>query len=480
MSNISIKKATMINAFSKYFSLAINIIFVAILARIITPEDHGLISLVVVFTSFFTVISDLGIGTSIIQNKDLSQDDVSRLFGLTFWIGLILIILFFFLSFVVAFIYKDNRYITIFSILTIAVFFTTINVVPNALLLREKKFLSIGIRVIVITLLTGILTVLAALSGWKHYALVLQSILLAAGSFIWNYASNRTKVLFTQKKSTIDKIKSYSGFHFAFNVLNYFARNFDSLLIGKSLGTEPLAYYNKSYTLMLYPISNLTFVITPILHPILSDYQNNKDYIYEIYIKVLKVLSLMGVFISVFSFFAAKEIIMIVFGDQWIPAIMTFKWLSLSIYFQMTASSAGAIYLSIGNSKLMFRSGVMFTITTLICIVIGVMLGTIETVALMVSVSFVIKYLIEFIHLIKIGLKQSLLSFFNNFIPELIMTIVMILTSYLLMQIKMDNLYISLIVKLAVSSTVYFILLLILKQWKYLLFIFIKNNNNNA
>ena len=76
------------------------------------------------------------------------------------------------------------------------------------------------------------------------------------------------------------------------------------------MGEVALGYYDKAYRLMLYPVQNLTHVITPVLHPILSDYQDDYDKIYSQYVKVVKILSLLGVFILVFCFFSAKEIIL--------------------------------------------------------------------------------------------------------------------------------------------------------------------------
>ena len=68
---------------------------------------------------------------------------------------------------------------------------------------------------------------------------------------------------------------------------------------------------------MLYPVGNLTHVITPVLHPILSEHQDDKNYIYHQYMKVVKLLSLMGVFITPYCFFMADYIILIMFGSQW-------------------------------------------------------------------------------------------------------------------------------------------------------------------
>ena len=80
-------------------------------------------------------------------------------------------------------------------------------------------------------------------------------------------------------------------------MFNYFARNADNLLVAKFMGDTQLGYYDKAYKLALYPEQNLTHVITPVIHPILSEYQDDKAYIYENYMKIVKILSLLGLFV---------------------------------------------------------------------------------------------------------------------------------------------------------------------------------------
>ena len=75
----------------------------------------------------------------------------------------------------------------------------------------------------------------------------------------------------------------FSSFQFLFNFINYFSRNADSILIGKYLGTAPLGFYDKSYRLMLMPVQNLTHIITPVLMPVLSRFENDKNYIFNSY-----------------------------------------------------------------------------------------------------------------------------------------------------------------------------------------------------
>jgi PST family polysaccharide transporter len=149
---------------------------------------------------------------------------------------------------------------------------------------------------------------------------------------------------FTSGITAIQKIFSYSLYQFLFNLINYFSRNLDKLLIGKYLGMNALGYYEKSYRLMMLPIQNITYVITPVMHPVLSDFQNDHNYLASSYEKIVRILAFIGFPLSIFLFFTAKELTLILFGSQWLPSVPIFQILALSAGIQIILSSSGSIF----------------------------------------------------------------------------------------------------------------------------------------
>ena len=90
----SIKTATLLNAAAKYTNVIFNLLATSILARILSPEDYGVVAVVTVFSTFFLLFADIGLGSGIIQNKDLNDDDISNIFSFTIYLGLALMVLF--------------------------------------------------------------------------------------------------------------------------------------------------------------------------------------------------------------------------------------------------------------------------------------------------------------------------------------------------------------------------------------------------
>lgn len=467
--NISIKKAAIINGVSKYAKIILSTVFSAILARILTPEDFGIVAVITVFSTFFTMLSDLGIGPAIVQEKSLGKREINSLFTYSIYIAASLTLIFLVLAFPVAWFYKDNIYIKPTALLSVALFFNAVNMVPNGILNREKKFVSIGIRTVVVYLVSAPIAILLALHGWRYYALIVQSILVALLTFIWNMATTKPNFLRHPDKEAILRIKSFSGYQFAFNLINYFARNLDNLLAGKFMGETNLGNYNKAYNLMLFPVNNLAGVISPVLHPILSDFQDRPAQIYSKYLRIVKFLFCCGIGVSALCYLASEEIIGILYGDQWKECVTCFKYLSIAIIPQMINSSAGAVFQALGNTKLLFKSCIVNTCLTIAAILFGILYGcSIQALALCVAISYIFHFFLAFIFLIKGGFHMSLPAFFKSLTPEFMMTAIMIAAIFLF-RFEFENIVVSLLVKCIYIGVVWLLMMVVSKEYKIII-----------
>lgn len=475
MANISLKRAALLNAASRYASVFLNLIFTMILARILTPKEYGVVAVTVVFTNLFNIFADMGISAGIIQNKKLTIKDNDGIFLFTFILGIALGILFFFFSFWIASFYSNPVYIPLGAVLSFSLFFSTLNMVPNALLLKDKDFVLIAKRNIAIPFITSLITVILAFYGFSYYALVLQSLAFSFFNFLLNFlTTHRRYHLSLSIHSSFDGVRrifSFSLYQFLFNLINYFSRNLDNLLVGRFWGPASLGYYDKAYKLMVYPNLMLTHVITPVLQPILSDYQDNKNFIYEKYIKIVKFLSLLGVFIVSYCYIASHEIILILFGAQWEQAIPYFAWLSLSVWAQMILGTTGSIFQSAGDTKRLFLCGCLTTCLTVSAIISGIMSGELIDVARNVSLSYMAQFVFVMFLLIHVTLEQSYARFLKIFVPEAIIAATLFATGEVISQFTIDQLLVRAIIKLIALGVVYIVLCKLLKQMQYLLLI---------
>ena len=464
-SDVNLRRGMFITFISKYSNIIVQLIINSILARLLGPEEFGVVAVITVFTTFFTILGDMGIGPAIIQDKTLENKDISNIFKFSIIASVIIGILFYIFSYFISFFFSNKIYVTLGFMLAFSVMFNILKIVPNAVILKNKNFKLAGIINISVNIIVGIITIALAFYGLSYYALVVDSVLKSCFIFIISLIFCGLKIEKGFEIDSIKKIKSYSTYQFSFNFINYFTRNLDNILTGKFLGANSLAYYDKAYKLMLYPIQNLTHVITPVLHPVLSEYQNNREIIYESYMKVVKILAYIGIFISVFCFFSSKEIIRIMYGSNWDIAIPIFKILSLSIVVQMILSSIGSIFQATGEVDKLFSTGVISSIFTVSAIMFGIIKGDIVSLAIGVSISFLFNFIQCFYVLITKVFNRNFVEFLIELKNIPIIGGIMILGYLLLNNFSISNILLSVIIKLSVGIICYLIGLVITKEY---------------
>lgn len=463
---MSLKKAALINGAGKYSRIFFSIIVNAILARILSPADYGIVAVLTVFSTFFSTLSDMGFGVAIVQNKKLTQNDIDNIYSFTVYISFGLMIIFSILSFPIASFYNNNIYIPLSMLLSVSLLFDAMNMVPNGILNRNKEFLVIAIRTVIVYVIGAGITVILALKGFRYYSLAIQAIITSVGTFLWNYATTRPKFKFKFKMESIEKVFNYSAYQFAFNFVNYFSRNLDNLLTGKFMGNAQLGYYNKAYDLMLYPVNNLTGVVTPVLHPILSDFQHDINIIYKKYIKVFKILFCVGAFIAPLCYLGGKEIISLMYGNNWGESVICFQFLSIAILPQMLNSSASGVFQAIGNTRLLFWNSCINTLLTIIAILIGVFGGRdIVSLSAAVSIAYLCQFFTVFYMLIKMGMGIKWSRFLNDILPDLVLLLGMELAT-ILYPFSIKNIFISFISKFLFLGVIFLVLLKITGESK--------------
>lgn len=233
----------------------------------------------------------------------------------------------------------------------------------------------------------------------------------------------------------------------------------DKILVGKILGLEILGFYEKSYRLMTMPISNLTNVMVPTIQPILSDYQNNKEILYNVYKKISKFLFVIGALLTPYLFFTAKELIFIIFGSQWSNAIPIFQILSISVLFQIIDSLSGSIFQSANAVKYLFWSGGFCAFINMLFLFVGLFLfKNIIATSCLISISFILNFLISSYYINKVVFSNSLRNYLGIMITPLIL---MFLLSFLLFACSYINMsfIISAVVKFIVTVLVSYIYL---------------------
>lgn len=456
-------------ALARYSGIIISIAIGAVLARLLTPEEFGIVALVTVFVSFFNLLSDFGLGPAVVQNQLLDDKDVYSIFSFSILLGLLLSGLFFLAAPLIAGFYNEPELINVSRLLSLAILFYSLQIIPKALFQKALKFKQIGLITVSVQLFSGIIAIALAYKGFSYYALVVQSILVSGISLIIFYFLKPVKIAWRIQFSAIRKIIRFSSFQFMFNFINYFSRNADNILIGKFLGSAPLGYYDKSYRLMMMPVQNLTHVITPVLMPVLSKYQDDKNFVFSSYLKVVKLLATIGFPLSVFLYFAAGDIIRILYGPQWTQSIPVFELLALTVGIQMVLSSSGSLFQTLNRTDLLFVSGFLSAITMVGGICYGIFIGkTLEAVGYGLIGAFCINFFQGFYFLINKALNKSLITFLKTFGFPVFVALVISVFLWIFATIEPVSIGVAFVAKIVLAGLIFIGMVMSRKEYRTL------------
>jgi PST family polysaccharide transporter len=461
----------------KYAQYAIQVLTSAVLARLLTPEEFGVVAIINVFVFFFLILSTFGLATAVIQKQHLSSQNIYSLFIITIILGIGFSLIFFASAPIISSLYNDNEYIKITRLLSVSMFFHTVNSIPLAILTKEKKFKTIGIVTFWVGLTTGIFAILLALNDFSYYSLVYKSILESFLVFSIYFRLSKIRILGRVSFKIFSDVFSYSAFQLLYNVVDYFSKSLDILIIGKYLGASKLGLYDRAYRL-LSTVNGLTLVFSPVLHPVLSSHQKDRGIIFNVFKKVTKYLFLLGLPLSVFLHFSSKEIILILYGEQWFKSIPVFEFLSMIIWIQILYSSTQSFFQVLGKTNYLLLLGLVFLLSIFIAVYTGVFINdSIISVAFYLVFAYVVIFLFAYYLLIIKLFKEKVNGIFKVFYPGIVVASVILISNLGLRQfIPIDNLLISLSVKILISGFSFIISLIILNEMKDLIGLFKSKN----
>lgn len=455
---MSLKKelvsGTLYMAVAKYSGLAMTILITAILSRLLTPENFGVVALAGVMLALFNLLADIGIGPAVIQNKTLTAEDMNSINTFNSYQGLVLGVAFFFCAPFIAEYYGNPQVKLVCQIMSVNILMGCVNAVPNNILYRQQRFKLITIISLCSQFIGGAIAISMAFHGYGPISLVLPSAIISIPTMLVLRYITKVHFVWRIDWAPLKRIFSFSVFQFLANVVGYFSRNMDSMLVGKYMGMKQLGYYNKSYNLQLMPLQYISGVLIPVMLPVFSKYQDDINYIQQKYTQILRFFAFVGVPLCVLLYFCADELILLFFGDQWGQSVPCFKIIALSIPFQIQGCSSGSVFQATGHTKAMFWNSFIGAFFTLGSFAVGVIIfGTIEALAWGYTAAMIITTFICFYIMYTYALKSSFLIYLREMIAPSIFAVFLCVALYFTSLLPISIPIVAMIVKGMVGVT---------------------------
>jgi PST family polysaccharide transporter len=330
---------------------------VIILARLLAPEDFGLVAMVTAVTGFAGLFKDMGLSMATIQQKEINEAQISTLFWVNFLISCSFMILLMLVSPLIAIFYKEPLLVKITIVSSLPFFFAGLTIQHQALLRRQMKFGQLAFIEVFSIFGATVLAILLAVLGGGYWAIVslppINSILLAAG--VWLI----TKWIpgMPLRNTGVRSMLSFGGNIVGFNAINYFARNLDKMLIGRFYDASSLGYYSQAYRLLMLPLMQISGPVAGVAIPALSRLQDDPERYRKYYMKIVSLMTSVTVPCVVFMMVMSKELIVTILGPQWDRTSMIFAILAVSAIFQPITYTSGWLFISQGRSRTMLHWG---------------------------------------------------------------------------------------------------------------------------
>jgi O-antigen/teichoic acid export membrane protein len=369
---------TVIGQVSKF---SLRMVSLIILARLLAPEDYGLIGMVTVVLGFVNLFKDLGLSVATVQAPELNHRQVSTMFWINMAISVAIMLVTIALAPAIAWFYKEPRLIEITLVLAIGFIFGGLSVQHQALLRRQMRFKDLAIIEIVSMFLGVIAAIVSAWYGAAYWSLVILQLIgqVTTAAGVWLLCGWRPGLPI--RGSGIRPMLAIGGNYTGFMILNYLSTNLDNVLIGSSLGAVPLGLYNRAYQLLLMPLQQISIPIKNVAIPTLSHLQTDIERYCSYYQKALLLMTTFAMPLVAFTFVSADQLILVMMGEKWLDIVPIFRVLSVAAFLNTFSMASGWAFISFGRTDRQFHWSIIASVLTTLSFLIGIRWGAIGVAA---------------------------------------------------------------------------------------------------
>lgn len=316
----------MFKLISQLFSWGVTIL----VARILVPEDYGLMAMATIITGYAEMFAELGLGAAIIQKPKLIQEELSSVFWFSFMFGSLLALSCFPIAHLTAFIFHEPRVIPLTMTLSLLFILSSLQIVPLNLLKKELDFKIVGIIEMTATFVACSIMIIIAKMGGGVWTLLCGFLIRSFTSLILIYYKVRwlPKLHFN-----FNEAKSYLKFGITMALgrsLFYVWEQSDKFFAGRAWNTKILGYYSFAIQLAQIPTEKIVVLINQVAFPAFSKLQDDKDQFNTLYLNITKVTATIVLPLFVGGFLVGDNIVRILLNEKWYPIIFLFKYLCLS------------------------------------------------------------------------------------------------------------------------------------------------------
>jgi len=433
-------QATLWSFFQRGGTIIVSFISNLILARILFPEDYGIIGLILVFTSLADTFVDGGLSSALIQRKTISKNDISTAFTSNLIVSIVLYGMIFILSPTLARYFNIQNFDLYVRVQSLTVIFRAFYVVEFSMLNRNLQFKKLARINIVSSLLSAIAAIGFASFDYGIWSLIIKNITLQLMLVIlYKHFVKLNITLGWNKESFLDLI-GFGGLVSLTYLLDFVYTNVLSFFLGRNYSVKDLGYYSQANSLEQVPVTTLSLVVNQVMFPFISKIQNEKDKVVKNTRKSVTMITFLIFPILFFLIYYAYPVIALLYSDKWLPSVPYFQILCFGGLINALIHANRSVLKSMGRTQLLFVSQLITVSLGFVLLFIGLNYR-IEILLILVVSSFYLNYfLVAFFNQIATG--YTIWNQISDLLHNLIFSIIAITITYVISKfIILPNFY---------------------------------------
>ena len=329
----------------------------SILARILDPKTFGEIAILMIVIGFAQAFMDMGVSNAIIHRQAITHSQLSSLYWLNLFAGLVLSTIVYLMAPYIAIFYKEPALQHPMKLLALVFLVVAFGNQYRILCQKELQFNIMAIIDIVSAIAALVVAISSAFNNFGIYTLVLamltQASVSSASYLVVGLRTHHVPSL-TFNHNELKGFYSFGLYQMGERAINYISANIDKLLIGKMLGMEAVGFYNMAWQLIIFPLGKINPIVNNVAFPIYAKIQTDSESLNNYYSITVKSLSIVTIpllaFLSIFS----AEIVLAFFGSGWDVTANLVTLLALVGILKALGNPGGAILLSKGYANIGF------------------------------------------------------------------------------------------------------------------------------
>ncbi len=324
-------------------------------ARLLSPDDYGLMSLASILTGYIGIFSELGLGAAIVQRPTITDSDNSSNFWFSLMLGCGFALGAFGLAYPTAWLVNEPRVIPITQLIAVLFVISSLMIVPFNILNRDFRFKTIGAIQLCAVATSSLAMLWMAYSGFGVWTLILGTAIQRTASVLLVFAVAGWKPSFHFR---FDEVRSF--LRFGVNVagtrsLFYIFQKADVFAIGHVLVTEAVGLYSFAMQLASMPTDKIVSLANQVSFPMFARLQDNPNKIRELYLRTTKYLAMIVSPMFLAGAIWGDEIIGAILGPRWMPVVFLFRALCVSQLFVSMITINDAVQTAQGRANYVLR-----------------------------------------------------------------------------------------------------------------------------